>query len=214
MTTVHTFPFNPYQENTYILVDNATNKGVIIDPGCSNYEETNELANFIAKHNIQPVLLLNTHCHLDHILGNKFLFEKYGLKPLYHQADQILLDKAPVYAHMMGFTYELSPSAERYLVHNEEITFGETKLKCLHTPGHSKGSISFYNSACDFIVSGDVLFWQSVGRTDLEGGDFEELKESIINHLLTLPDEVIVYSGHGRPTSIGFERLHNPYLAQ
>ncbi|SMO82542.1 MBL fold metallo-hydrolase [Solitalea koreensis] len=211
MITVESLTFNPYQENTYILHD-ETNECLIIDPGCYNASEQNELVNLIKSKNLKPVLLINTHCHIDHVLGNKFVFDNWGLKPHFHEQEQWILDAIPGYAPSMGMHYELSPKAEYYLKDGDIIKFGNAKLESIFTPGHSPASLSFYSKADKFVIAGDVLFHQSVGRTDLPGGSFPVLKQSIETRLFPLGDEVKVYPGHGQPTTIGFERLHNPFL--
>ncbi|UKJ08148.1 MBL fold metallo-hydrolase [Solitalea lacus] len=211
MIQVHYLTFNPYQENTYILFD-ETKECLIIDPGCYNAGEQNELVGFIKSNGLKPVKLINTHCHIDHVLGNKFVFDNFGLKPNFHKDEQFILDAIPGYAPSMGMHYELSPAVECYLEDGEVISFGNSSVECIFTPGHSPGSLSFYSKADGFVIGGDVLFHQSVGRTDLPGGNFQVLKRSIEDRLFPLGDEVKVYPGHGPATSVGFERLHNPFL--
>ncbi|POY39146.1 MBL fold hydrolase [Solitalea longa] len=211
MIQVHYLTFNPYQENTYILFD-ETKECLIIDPGCYNAGEQNALVEFINANNFKPVKLINTHCHIDHVLGNKFVFDNYGLKPHFHKEEQFILDAIPGYAPSMGMHYELSPAAEHYLEDGEVVSFGNSTLESIFTPGHSPGSLSFYSKEDHFVIGGDVLFYQSVGRTDLPGGNFGVLKQSIEQRLFPLGDEVKVFPGHGPATSIGFERLHNPFL--
>lgn len=209
---IYQITFNTFQENTFILWDN-TGDCIIIDPGCYEKNEEIELVDFINKNNLNPVKLINTHCHIDHILGNKFVSEKWGLELYMNKIDLPLLEGAGDIARIYGFeNYKGSPYPKHYLEEGDILGFGESKLEVLFTPGHAPGHICLYNKEESFIVSGDVLFNGSVGRTDLPGGDFDTLIESIKTKLMTLQDETIVYCGHGPSTSIGRERLSNPFL--
>ena len=209
---IHQITFNTFQENTFILWDNTTDC-IIIDPGCYERNEELELVDFINKNNLNPVKLINTHCHIDHILGNKFVSEKWDLELYMNKIDLPLLEGAGDIAKMYGFkNYKGSPYPKHYLEEGDILEFGEGKLEILFTPGHAPGHICLFNKEEGFIVSGDVLFNGSIGRTDLPGGDFDTLIESIKTKLMTLQDETIVYCGHGPSTSIGRERLSNPFL--
>ena len=209
---IHQITFNTFQENTFILWDN-TGDCIIIDPGCYEKNEELELVDFINKNNLNPVKLINTHCHIDHILGNKFVSEKWDLELYMNKIDLPLLEGAGDIAKMYGFkNYKGSPYPKHYLEEGDILEFGESKLEILFTPGHAPGHICLFNKEEGFIVSGDVLFNGSIGRTDLPGGDFDTLIESIKTKLMTLQDETIVYCGHGPSTSIGRERLSNPFL--
>jgi len=209
---IHQITFNTFQENTFILWDN-TGDCIIIDPGCYEKNEELELVDFINKNNLNPVKLINTHCHIDHILGNKFVSEKWDLELYINKIDLPLLKGAGDIARMYGFeNYKGSPYPKHYLKEGDILEFGESKLEILFTPGHAPGHICLFNKEGSFIVSGDVLFNGSIGRTDLPGGDFDTLIESIKTKLMTLQDETIVYCGHGPSTSIGKERLSNPFL--
>ena len=209
---IHQITFNTFQENTFILWDN-TGDCIIIDPGCYEKNEELELVDFINKNNLNPVKLINTHCHIDHILGNKFVSEKWDLELYMNKIDLPLLEGAGDIAKMYGFkNYKGSPYPKHYLEEGDILEFGESKLGILFTPGHAPGHICLFNKEEGFIVSGDVLFNGSIGRTDLPGGDFDTLIESIKTKLMTLQDETIVYCGHGPSTSIGKERLSNPFL--
>lgn len=209
---IHQITFNTFQENTFILWDN-TGDCIIIDPGCYERNEELELVDFINKNNLNPVKLINTHCHIDHILGNKFVSEKWDLELYMNKIDLPLLEGAGDIAKMYGFkNYKGSPYPKHYLEEGDILEFGESKLEILFTPGHAPGHICLFNKEGSFIVSGDVLFNGSIGRTDLPGGDFDTLIESIKTKLMTLQDETIVYCGHGPSTSIGRERLSNPFL--
>jgi hydroxyacylglutathione hydrolase len=211
MVQIKSFTFNPFQENTYVLYDESK-ECVIVDPGCYEFHEKQALLEFISREGLQPVMLLNTHAHIDHVLGNYFVHQTYGLKPVMHTADLNILRAVPAYAPNYGFRYDTSPEPESFLEENDIVRFGNSSLKVLFTPGHSPGSISFYSEEDHFIISGDVLFSGSIGRTDLPGGDFDTLIRSIREKLLVLPAETRVYSGHGPSTSIGAEKRHNPFL--
>lgn len=206
------FTFNPFQENSYILWD-ETRECIIIDPGCYEDSEKEILEKFIVDNDLNPVKLINTHCHIDHILGNKFVSEQWNIDLYTHKDDIILLEGAGSIAKTYGFSkYEGSPFPKYFLKEGDSLEFGNSSLKILYTPGHAPGHICLLNLADKFIVSGDVLFNGSIGRTDLPGGDFETLITSIKTKLLCLDDEVIVYCGHGPSTTIGKEKINNPFL--
>lgn len=211
MVTIHSFTFNPIAENMYILFD-ETKQCVIIDPGCYDDAERNALAKFITDNDLTPVKLLNTHCHLDHVFGNGFVSKKYNLKLEIHQLDQVVLDNFIISANLYGMNADPSPQPSVYLNEGDTVTFGNTTLEILFTPGHSPGSITFYNRKESFMIVGDVLFNGSIGRSDLPGGDHQTLINSIKNKLLPLGDNFKVYSGHGPVTTIGRERTNNPFL--
>lgn len=212
MMQYHFFTFNPFQENSYLVWD-ETLDCIIIDPGCSNPAEEDELRNYIRDNKLKPVALINTHCHIDHVLGNKFVSETYNLIPKIHPLEKPLLDAVQSYAHMYGFTYEASPEAQQVLADHDVFRFGKSELKQILAPGHSPGSICFYAEEEQFLIGGDVLFRMSIGRSDLPGGDAKTLLESIRKRIFTLPDTVEVLPGHGEFTTIGFEKLHNPFLS-
>jgi glyoxylase-like metal-dependent hydrolase (beta-lactamase superfamily II) len=211
MIKVTSFCFNPFEENTFLLSD-ETGETLIIDPGCYDDEEKETLTNHVEKNKLKPVKLLNTHAHLDHILGNNFISGRYNLGLEMHKEDIDLLLAAPVYAQMWGIKPEPSPHPSKLLTEGDIIRFGNSELKVLYTPGHSKGSITFYSKAEKFAVVGDVLFNRSIGRTDLPGGNHDELIKSIKEKLLPLGAEVKIYCGHGPETTIGFEKKYNPFL--
>ena len=211
MLKIKSFEFNPIQENTYILY-NEFNECIIIDPGCYFDPEKDELVRFIDQNGLKPVMLINTHCHLDHVFGNKFIAEKYNLTLQIHEGERIVLEAAPVSGLMYSMPFDNYEGEFIFLNEGDTIKLGEDELQVLLTPGHSPASISFYNPKGKFVISGDVLFKNSVGRSDLPGGDHEVLIRSIREKLLTLPDETAVYSGHGPATTIGAERRNNPYL--
>lgn len=213
MIHVQTFTFNPYQENTYLLYDD-TRECVIIDPGMYDSAEQDVVLKFIATHKLKPVLLLNTHCHIDHVLGNKFVFDTYGLLPQFHEGELPLLAAVVSYAPQMGMKYDVSPIPEQFLKENDIISFGNSTLEVRFAPGHSPAHICFYNKEANFLIGGDVLFYMSIGRTDLPGGSFDQLKRSIQTQLFVLPEDCKVYPGHGQTTTIGFEKRNNPYLTE
>jgi hydroxyacylglutathione hydrolase len=211
MANIQSFVNNPYQENTYILYDDSL-ECVIIDPGMYTATEQNTVVNFIKANNLKPVLLLNTHCHVDHVLGNKFVFDQYGLKPKFHIGESEVLEAVIAYAPAMGFRYEPSPLPDEYLPETGTISFGNTELQLIFAPGHSPAHLCFYDKDANLLVGGDVLFRNSIGRTDLPGGNFNLLISNIKEKLFSLPDDCTVYPGHGPETTIGYEKQHNPYL--
>ncbi|WP_207533535.1 MBL fold metallo-hydrolase [Desertivirga arenae] len=213
MIEVHSFTCNPYQENTYILFD-ETKECVIIDPGMYTGAEQNEVVRFITNKGLKPVRLLNTHCHIDHVLGNKFIFDTYTLKPEFHRGELPLLTAVPSYAPAQGFNYEISPLPDNFLPETGSITFGNSVLDLIYAPGHSPSHLCFYSKTGKFLIGGDVLFHGSIGRTDLPGGNYTQLIKNIREKLFVLPEDVTVYPGHGSETSIGFEKQHNPFLNQ
>ena len=211
MIQVKSFTCNPYQENAYILFD-ETLECVIVDPGMYTGEEQNAVLKFIAEQKLKPVLLLNTHCHIDHVLGNKFIYDTYGLLPQFHKGEEILLNSVTAYAPSMGIRYEVSPLPETFLEESGDINFGNSRLEIIFAPGHSPAHLCFYSANDKLLIAGDVLFYQSIGRTDLPGGNHDQLIASIRQKLFVLPDDCKVYPGHGPATTIGFEKKHNPFL--
>ncbi len=212
MFTVKAFTFSPVQENTYLLY-NEQGHVLIIDPGCYFEEEREELGTFLKQNNLKPQLLLNTHCHLDHVFGNKWIHETYGLLLHIHPNEKQVLDFAPASGLMWSLPFDNYNAEINYLKVDEEIQLDEDRLKVLFAPGHSPGHVCFYCEAQGFVIGGDVLFRQSIGRTDLPLGNHATLINSIKTRLFTLPDETIVYSGHGPSTTIGYEKKHNPFLS-
>jgi hydroxyacylglutathione hydrolase len=208
---IQSFTFNPFSENTYVLWDD-TLECVIIDPGCYEKHEELQLENFISDNKLKPVALLNTHCHIDHILGNYFVAKKYALTPKINPIEKQVMDAVKSYAHVYGINYTPSPDPDLSLNDNDVITFGNTSLRLILAPGHSPGSICFYNEAEKILIGGDVLFLESIGRTDLPGGNHDQLLRSIRERIFTLPPEVKVYAGHMDPTTVGHEIKHNPFL--
>ena len=206
------FTFNQFYENTFIVSD-YTNDCIIIDPGCYSNDEKYILKKYIEDNNLNPVKLINTHCHIDHILGNNFISKRWGLDLTANKKDLDLLKNSQEIAKMYGFVnFEPSPLPKKFLDEGDVIKFGNSELNILFTPGHAPGHISLYSKKYDFVLSGDVLFKHSIGRTDLPGGDFNVLINSIKNKLFTLDNETIGYCGHGPRTTIGEEKTHNPLL--
>ena len=213
MITIQGFTFNPFQENTYILFD-ETKECIIIDPGCSNKEEREEMVQFIKDEGLKPVKLLNTHCHIDHVFGNSFIAKKYDLGLEIHKDDLQTLHSLPQVSHIYGLNAEESVEPSSFLNEGDQIQFGNSTLDIVFTPGHSPGSICFISHTDKFVIGGDVLFYGSIGRTDLPGGDHATLLKSIREKLFILDDDYAVFSGHGEETTIGFERKHNPFLKE
>jgi hydroxyacylglutathione hydrolase len=213
MLTVTSFVFSPVQENTYV-VHNEAGDCIIVDPGCYFGNERNELKEFIQNGQLAPKYLLNTHCHLDHVFGNKFIHDTYGLTLHLHEKEKILLDYAPTSGLSWGLPFDNYQGDLIFLREGEVIRLGDDELQVLFTPGHSPGHVSFWCRAQQFVLSGDVLFRQSIGRTDLPGGSFETLIQSIREKLFVLPEETIVYPGHGPETTVGAEKTDNPFLSE
>jgi hydroxyacylglutathione hydrolase len=211
MLQLKSFVFNPVAENTYIVF-NEQKEAAIIDPGCYFDHEKDQLKEWISNQKLTVRYLLNTHCHLDHVFGNKFIAEEYGLELHCHKNEQPVLDYAPTSGLNWGLPFDNYTGAIQPIDENNTITLGNDVLTILFTPGHSPGSISFYTKEEGFIVSGDVLFRESIGRTDLPGADHETLLNSIRTQLFTLPEATKVYSGHGEVTTIGYEMRNNPFL--
>lgn len=211
MLEIKLFTFNPVQENTYVIF-NDTGACCIIDPGCYFEDEYKELTEFINSRKLLPKCLLNTHCHLDHVFGNKRIAELYDLTLHIHPNEEIMLKYAPEYGIKWGLPFENYEGKLEFLSENTDFPIGNDRLRLLPTPGHSPGHLSFYSEADKFVISGDALFRESIGRTDLPYADTATLLKSIRQQLFTLPDEVKVYPGHGPHTTIGFEKQNNPFL--
>lgn len=211
MLHVQPFAFNPVQENTYVIY-NEKAQCCIIDPGCYFATEEKALTDFIEENGLTPICLLNTHCHLDHIFGNRFVHKKWGLELHLHKAEEPVLAFGPASGKAWQLPFDNYDGPLHFLEEGDTVKLGDEVLHVLFTPGHSPGSISFYSREHKFIISGDVLFEGSVGRTDLPGGSFEVLEESIKTKLYTLPEDVVVYSGHGGSTTIGDEIRSNPFV--
>ncbi len=214
MLKLHLFTFNPFQENTYLLWDNDTKDTAIIDPGCCTTAEQEDLVSFIAQYELKPGRILNTHAHIDHILGNAFVHEKYKIPIFLHEEDLPVMHSLSEVSRMYGIPATPSPNPDVVMKDGDCINVGRYEFKVLFVPGHSPGSVAFYNSKNNILISGDVLFLESIGRTDLPGGNYYTLMNSIQKKILSLPDNVIVYAGHGPSTNIGHERRHNPFILE
>ncbi len=212
MTEVKVFEFNPFAENTCIVYDD-TGECVIFDPGCYAPTEKDALRDFIVKQGLKPVRLINTHCHLDHVLGNYFVHKTWQLGLEIHKGELPVLDRYTATCQMYGiWNAEPSPAPVSFLEGGDVVAFGNTRLEVLFTPGHSPASLSFYCRESGFVIAGDVLFLESIGRTDLPGGDYDTLLDSIRTQLFTLPDATLVYPGHGPATTVRHEKEYNPFF--
>ncbi|HRH69806.1 MAG TPA: MBL fold metallo-hydrolase [Flavobacteriales bacterium] len=210
MLRIAKFTFNPFQENTYVLHDGK--QAIVIDPGCWNGQEERELETYLTDNALTPVRLVLTHGHIDHILGCAWMHKKYGLLPQIHLKDLPTLKSGERAANMYGIPYNVSPDPEVYLTEGGTVQLGDHRLEILWVPGHAPGHIALHCAAQHFVISGDVLFLNSIGRTDLPGGDTDTLLRSIRDQLFPLGDDVTVYSGHGPETTIGREKRNNPFL--
>ncbi len=210
MIKVKVFTFSPIQENTYILY-NETGKALIIDPGCYSTDEQDILQAFIQKESLVPVQLLNTHCHLDHVFGNKWVYDTYDTPLFIHPKEEAMLQLAPLSGEKWGLPFINYSGPLNYLQEGDTIQLENDALQVILTPGHSPASICFYCKEQAFLIGGDVLFRESIGRTDLPGGNHETLLKSIREKLFVLPDNVVVFPGHGTKTTIGYEKQNNPF---
>lgn len=208
---IYKMVFSPIEVNTYILAEDSGDCA-IIDCGCYDKQECEILENFINDNHLNPVLLLNTHSHLDHVFGNRFILEKYGLRTFSSELDEINRKNAKQHAMIFGLTMDEPPEPEGFIKDNQSVAFGTTKLLALHVPGHTSGSLAFYSELNCCVFTGDALFSGSIGRTDLSGGNYETLIKSIKNKLFVLPPTTVVYPGHGNETTIEREMKTNPYF--
>ncbi len=205
------FTFNPFAENTFVLWDDSM-ECILVDPGNSNEAEDAILFDFIADEGLKPVLIVNTHCHIDHILGNSVIQAKFQVDLCAHRNELAVLERAAASGLMWGVTYRESPIPQRWLDEGDKITFGDTTLDILFVPGHSPGHIALIHHQEKLILGGDVLFNGSVGRVDLPGSNARDLAHSIQQKLYRLPDDYVVYPGHGPETNIGREKLQNVFV--
>jgi glyoxylase-like metal-dependent hydrolase (beta-lactamase superfamily II) len=210
--TIKTFVFNHYQLNTYLVYDESSKEGIIIDAGNSSKEEDEFLFSFISENGINIKGLYYTHAHVDHIAGNNAIIEKYNIKSYAHKDSLEFFEQYDGYASTLGFRNTKPILPENFLEEGDIISIGDSKLKVIETHGHANGSLSFYSEESQFIIVGDVLFRGSIGRTDLPTGDFDLLSKNIVEKLYSLPNAVKVYSGHGPSTTIGFEKMNNPFV--
>lgn len=212
MLKIQIFTFNPFQENTYVVYD-ETKECVIIDPGCIERYEEEELKEFIKDNGLQVKKLLNTHCHVDHVLGNYFVKNEFNVKLYLHKIEEQYLKSVKVYAPNYGFFNYQETSPDEYLDESSKVTFGNTTFDVLFVPGHSAGHIAFYDKNSGNCFAGDVLFRESIGRTDLPGGNYDTLIQSIHQKMFSLPDTTVVFPGHGPSTTIAHEKKYNPFCA-
>ncbi|RYE24152.1 MAG: MBL fold metallo-hydrolase [Sphingobacteriales bacterium] len=211
MLYIQPFTFNPFQENTYLII-NDKKQCWIVDPGMYDSTETNHLLNYIEERGLQPQAIINTHAHIDHILGINALKDKFNIQFGLHEKDMPVLNNALQSAAMFGFNLGKAPTADFFIKEGEPLKLGDDELEVRFAPGHSPGSIVFYSKEGKWLIGGDVLFNGSIGRTDLPGGNFDTLINSIRTQLFTLPEETLVLSGHGPSTTIGKEQTSNPFL--
>lgn len=211
MTQIKIFHFNDLEVNTFVIWD-ETGECVVIDAGCATDYECKALADFISENGLKPVHLLSTHYHIDHILGNKFVSETYQIPVTAHAAGEIFWKHGDLFASSFGVDRRELIAPDKFLKDGDVVVFGAGQLKVLYTPGHADGSVCFYNEKEGYVIVGDVLFYGSIGRTDLPSGNYDAIKKSIHEKLFTLPDDTVVYPGHGPKTAIGFEKMNNPYL--
>ncbi len=211
MIQIKTFYFNDLRECTYVLWD-ETNECVVVDPGCNSNSEKERLEKFIESSALKPVMLLNTHGHFDHIMGNAFVATKWHIRTYIHPDDKSHLERALQYSEMFGYKIDEPPLDTADLKDGDTLRFGNSSLAVIHTPGHTRGGVSFYSMEDKFVITGDALFAGSIGRTDLPGGDYDQLMESLLSKLIPLGEDVKVYPGHGPATTIGQEIASNPFL--
>lgn len=205
------FVFNAFMVNCYLLYD-GTGEAVIIDAACYDAKEQQQVTDFIEKNHLKLVRNINTHCHIDHVLGNGFIEKTYGIRPEYHEDGDHFFATAKEIGLSFGYKVDDVPKPKGFLKDGDVVRFGSSELKILSTPGHAAGSICLYSAKEGFVITGDVLFKETIGRTDLPSGDFNQLMTSIKTKLFTLPDETVVWPGHGPETSIGYENRNNPFI--
>ncbi len=209
---IHKFVFGPFNENSYVLEDSDSKKCIIIDPGMYGVQEQQSFIQAIEELELLPKMLLNTHCHIDHVLGNKFIQDQFGLAPHAHKLAEKTLDMAVLSAQMYGLNYDPSPDLITDLEHHKILSFHGHEFTVLFTPGHAMGHVVFYNSAESYVIGGDVLFKGSVGRVDLPGCNAKDLEKSIKEQLYNLPENTTIHPGHGPETTIGYEKENNYFV--
>ncbi len=213
MIKIKSFVFNPFYENTYLVFCTDTFEGMVIDPGMYFAEEKEEFQSYIKSANINLRYILNTHCHIDHSLGNKFLVDQYKAELIIPEKDKFLLELLKTQGAMFELDIEESPEPNNYFENITEIKLGENKFNLLHTPGHSPGEYCIYSLDNNICFTGDLLFKEGIGRTDLWGGNLTELMDSIKKLFSILHDDIKIFPGHGEFSTIGYEKRNNPYIA-
>lgn len=213
MLHIKSFTFNPLQENTYLAYDDQ-GIAVLIDPGCYNAVERKELEDFVVSNGLKLQHILNTHCHIDHVLGNAWAKLRFGIPLWIHPKEVPVLKSVEVYAPNYGFQNYEPSEADHFLETGMDFKVGEDSLKVLFVPGHAPGHVVFYHEKSSQCIAGDTLFRGSIGRTDLPGGNHALLLEKIKTELFSLPADTKVYSGHGPETTIGFEKVYNPFVGE
>lgn len=213
MIKVGVLPFNPFQENTIVLSDES-GECVIVDAGNYNPQEDAALSKYITDNGLKPVMAVNTHGHVDHMLGVNYVKETYGIPFDIHGKDKFLIDSAPTHGAIYGFKVDKVPTVDIDLEGQKELKFGNTVFQIIETPGHTPGHVAFYNSDNKLLLTGDTLFRESIGRTDLPGGDYSWIMRSILDKLIPLGDDVHFYPGHGMESTIGHESLYNPFVTE
>jgi glyoxylase-like metal-dependent hydrolase (beta-lactamase superfamily II) len=214
MINIKKFTFNEFSENTYVIWDEKSKEGLIVDPGCSNQQEEIILTNFISQKNLSIKYLINTHCHLDHIMGCKFIKEKFNPVYLIPEKDLPFLEHIDQQFSFLGVEIEKPPMPDKFITGELVLNIGDAIPKFLFTPGHTPGEYCIYFEKEKFCITGDVLFQENIGRTDLWGGDYDTLLNSIKQELFTLPDDTVIYPGHGENSEIGYEKRNNPFIIQ
>lgn len=213
MIKIGVLPFNPFQENT-IVVSDETGECIVVDAGNYNAQENAALSKYISDNGLKPVMAVNTHGHVDHMLGVNHVKETYGVPFAIHGKDKFLIESAPTHGAIYGFQVDKIPTVDIDLKGQEELKFGNTTFRIIETPGHTPGHIALYNPENKLLLTGDTLFRESIGRTDLPGGDYSWIMRSILDKLIPLGDEVRFYPGHGMESTIGHETLYNPFVTE
>lgn len=214
MIKIAALTFNPFGENTYVIFDDTTKQCIIVDAGCYNKKEEQTLVNFITKNDLRPIMALNTHAHIDHVCGVDFVKNNWKVPFALHAQDIELLQAVPSYAQSMGFTVDVAPQVEIELSNNQEIKLGENIIKIIHTPGHTPGHISVYLPVEKTLLTGDTLFKESIGRTDLPGGDYPTIMRSIFEQIVPLGGSTVILPGHGPSSDLAHEMMYNPFLTE
>ena len=212
MLVIKSFVFNLFSENTFIVWDEGSKESAVIDPGCSNENEEEKLEKYIVENGLNIKYLINTHCHIDHVLGCTFVKDRFSPKYYIPEKDLFLLESANLQASAFNLKINKKPKPDLYLTEDTRLSLGRSQMSFLFTPGHTPGEYCIYFPVEAFCITGDVLFKNSIGRTDLWGGDYDTLLDSIHTKLFSLPDNVIIYPGHGESSKIGLEKSENPFL--